>query len=140
MDWTLELTNRAGDSSHSKIVNVSETGILFMSPHPFRSNDMLGMVIVVRTTCQIRCVARVVRELPGSSRFATYAAEFVRFADDGQRVLRETLAEAIKRLPAEALPESPKRPAPKPAVASPPPSQPDPLPRSNNSGPVVIRR
>ena len=138
VDWTLELTNKAGASLRSRIVNVSRTGILFMSPHPFHANEMLRMVIVVRSTCQITCVARVVRQLPGTSRFATYAAEFVGFTEDGQSLFLETLAEVLKRAPDEKVVIPEAKPPPR-AAAPPPPSNPD-SPIRRNPGPIVIRR
>ena len=137
--WTLEIKNRNGDNIRSRILNISQTGILFMSPHHFQNNEMLKMVIVVRPTFQVQCVARIVRELPGSSRIATFAAEFFRFADHGEKLLMETLTEVLKRAPEERLPTVPEPKSP-PRVEPTPAVDPNAGLRRNTRGPIVIRR
>lgn len=99
VNWPLQLSNQSGGAIRSRIVDISTTGIQFVSTQSYAKGDMLGMEIVIRPACVIRCVGRVVREATRTARYVIYGAEFVYFSGDGKQLLQSTLTEVVNRIP-----------------------------------------
>jgi len=79
------------------------------------------MAIDINPNRRVRCVARIVRQIPGSRRIASCAAEFLRFVEEEQNLLQEMLSEILRRTPEEAIPAP--DPTPWPMDAHKPPKR-----------------
>jgi hypothetical protein len=124
--WLLRIPNPQGGQIQSRTMNVSASGIMFQSPQSYKRNDVFPIEMDVSNGCTLRVVVRIAREIPGSPRVHTYGAQFLKFADDGQKVLEETLVvisqrQAGDRLNSRIASQSPVASAP-PHSAQPEPS------------------
>ncbi len=139
VEWPVRVIHEGGEYTYSKTLNVSPTGLSFITSHRYYDGELLVAELTLGAACVVQCVARVVRELPRSSRFYCYAALFEQFTGNGGELLAETLQLIQRR---EHLPEEPAlapvAPAPKPI----PEARPRDLgiPRMAQRGPVMMRR
>jgi hypothetical protein len=95
--WILRLPHRQGGHFQSRTINVSGSGLLFVSPQSFARNEFIAVSMDVSSGLTLKAIIRITRELPGSSRIYTYGAEFVEFADNGRSRLDETLTAIRQR-------------------------------------------
>jgi hypothetical protein len=121
--WILRLAHRQGGHIQSRTVNVSGSGILFVSPQFYSKDEIVEIEMDISTGCTLRAIIRIARELPGGGRIRTYGAQFLRFAEDDYERLKETLEMILQRQSGggSMLPEESPQPtltpvsAPKPA-------------------------
>jgi hypothetical protein len=79
------------------MVNVSSTGLQFVSSQAYRLGEIVAVEIDVSSGATLGAVMCITREVPGSSRVHTYGARFVEFKDHGRQLLNETLAAIWQR-------------------------------------------
>ncbi len=99
VNWPLEVSNRSGGKTRTRILDISESGALFISTQRYEPDDLLALQIVLSASCTIQCVARIIREVPGATRYTVYASEFKQFMPGGHEMLMNALRDVIARVP-----------------------------------------
>ena len=95
--WILRLPRPQGGLVQSRTVNVSCSGLLFLSPQAYEKDEVLRIELDLSTGCTLHAAVRIARELPGGTRVHTYGAQFIEFADHGYERLEETLTSIRRR-------------------------------------------
>ena len=140
VNWPMQVCRGNRGWTNCKTVDISATGVLFVSADRYRAEELVLMEVAIRPTVLVQGVARIVREIGDSGRCFRYAAEFRDFSADGRRLLKDTL-NAIRRrcltdTPSdEPLPATSRLATVKLAESTAPATE-----SRLSRGPVVIRR
>ena len=95
-NWPLQVGRSHRGWTNCKTVDISVSGILFLSAERLRLEEPIIIEIAIRPTVLVRCVAKIVREVSSSGRCFRYADSFRDHSADGRRLLKDTLL-AIRR-------------------------------------------
>ncbi len=91
--WVVRIRQRSGQID-GRVINISRTGLLFVSDRRFRIGDRLELDICTSPFAFFRCTAQVVRERSGSYSHWAYGARFLALMP----VDRDILVQGIKFL------------------------------------------
>ena len=140
VNWPLQICRGHRGWTNCKTVDISASGILFLSAERIRVDEPVMLEIAIRPTVQVRCIAKVVREIASSGRCFRYAASFRDYSADGRRLLKDTLL-AIRRRSVSETPASEVVSAASSRLANVRRAEPEPAAQARPSrGPTVIRR
>jgi len=77
-------------------VNVSVSGIMFLSPNRFSMGELIQMDITISPQVVVQCYVRVVRVGPPSASYYSYGAVYAKFERNGQQVISDTILSLIR--------------------------------------------
>jgi len=89
--WPMRAGHRTFGCIAGRVINISATGLLFLSPKRYHIGDMIELEIGISPTGLIRCVTRIVREEPASDEQYAYGAEFKHMTEEDRTQLNEVL-------------------------------------------------
>jgi hypothetical protein len=105
--WYLRAGHRTAGINCARTLNVSTSGLLFLSQWPYDIGDNVEMEIFTGPVTAIRCVVKIVREQVASGPNKAYGAEFVKLSDANREILAAALLAARRSQLAEEYAPSP---------------------------------
>lgn len=89
--WPIRAGHRIYGCISGRVVNVSASGFLFLSPKRYNLHDLIEVEIGLSPTSFIHSVAHILREEPASEGQYAYGAEFKHMAEEDRARLNEAL-------------------------------------------------
>lgn len=90
--WFLHAGHRKVGAIRGRVVNISRSGFLFLSPKRYRIGDLVEIDISLGVGSYLRGIARIVREEPAPAGQYVYGAEFQHMTEMTRALLDDTLA------------------------------------------------
>src|SRR5438132_12396943 len=91
MQWAVNISHATASRICGRTVNISTTGLLFVSPLRFRVGDLVTLEIDVNGASFIRCNVKIVRERVGGRGMFVFGATFAEISDAHRKILSEAL-------------------------------------------------
>jgi c-di-GMP-binding flagellar brake protein YcgR len=94
--WPLRAERAQAEIATGRVLNVSASGLLFVSPRRYEVGDMTEIVFSLDPFSSIHCVVRIVREGPPAEGCYAYGVEFNDMADQDRRLLKNALLAMLR--------------------------------------------
>lgn len=114
--WYLRAGHRVYGCVFGHTINVSASGLLFVTPKRYEVDSLVEMEIALGVTRFVRCIAQIVREHPASGGQYAYGAIFHSFHDQDREIYAETLLAMLRNDLGEAYKRAPQKRKTEPAV------------------------
>jgi hypothetical protein len=95
--WYMRAGHRQVDCVRGKILEISSSGCLFESSHPYRVGDAVEMEIWPGTASPFRVVITVIREASAAPGLYAYGAQFSSLSEESRQILNDALLELRRR-------------------------------------------
>lgn len=93
--WPLYTGPQTAERFSGMVVNVSRSGLLFLSSERYQVGDLVEMEIGISPLLSHHSVVRIVREEPGEAGQWAYGAEFLTMLEEDRVILHRTLLEFL---------------------------------------------